>query len=306
MTTDENPTLAPLVDALEEFGRRVASGLRARSEATVESSPATLETSCRRTNSRPIAPSGALLGRTRWALETGERDGAFLWIGGWETLLGQEPRAAELLAPQDVALLEQSLRLMLEEEGEGPAPFDWISLGGNRRGKTSRSVRDARPAGRVRRGPNSRGTRRSGSSIPVRRVAGTAAAAGARAARASAPTERFEAIPEEAIPRSAVRAPAAPDADSAEESPDLSNLRHLLDVKIPLKIRLGSTRMSLDDVLRIAPGAILELDRREEEPFEVLANGRVIARGEVVVVDERFGLRITEIGTSSERLRAAG
>ena len=55
-----------------------------------------------------------------------------------------------------------------------------------------------------------------------------------------------------------------------------------------------------------SPGAILELDRREEEPFDVLANGRVIARGEVVVVDERFGLRITEIGSSSERLRIAG
>jgi flagellar motor switch protein FliN/FliY len=104
----------------------------------------------------------------------------------------------------------------------------------------------------------------------------------------------------------AAHAPAGGGSGFRDASPELGNLEHLLDVRIPLQIRLGSTRMKLEDVLRIAPGAILELDRSEEEPLEVLANGRVIARGQVVVVDERFGLKITEIGTSSERLRAAG
>lgn len=304
MTTDENPTLAPLVDALEEFGRRVASGLRARSDATVESSPATLETMST-SDLASIAPRGALLGRTKWALETGERDGAFLWIGGWEMLLGQEPRAAELLATDDIALLEQSLRLMLDEEGEGPAPFDWISLEGIEGEKLGEALatlglRDEFDAVQIRVGLGEEEVRFLFVASP------NGAAPGLSATRVSAPTQRFEALSEVAAPRAASHRPAPSDTESTDESPDLSNLRHLLDVKIPLKIRLGSTRMSLDEVLRIAPGAILELDRREEEPFEVLANGRVIARGEVVVVDERFGLRITEIGTSSERLRVAG
>ena len=69
-------------------------------------------------------------------------------------------------------------------------------------------------------------------------------------------------------------------------------------------IRLGSTRMALEDVLRLAPGAVVELDRNEGEPLEVLANGRVIARGEVVVVEERFGLRLTEIGSTEDRILA--
>jgi flagellar motor switch protein FliN/FliY len=64
--------------------------------------------------------------------------------------------------------------------------------------------------------------------------------------------------------------------------------------------------MSLDDVLRLTQGSLVELDQREDEPLDVLANGRVVARGEVVVVDERFGLRITEIGTTEDRARTAG
>lgn len=83
-----------------------------------------------------------------------------------------------------------------------------------------------------------------------------------------------------------------------------SNLEHLLDVRLPLTIRLGSTRMRLDDVLRLTAGSVVELDQREDEPLEVLANGRVVAHGEVVVIDERFGLRITQVGSVEERVRS--
>jgi flagellar motor switch protein FliN/FliY len=62
--------------------------------------------------------------------------------------------------------------------------------------------------------------------------------------------------------------------------------------------------MALDELLHLIPGSVIELEQREEEPLEVLANGRVVARGEVVVVDERFGVRITEIVASRERLAA--
>ena len=77
-----------------------------------------------------------------------------------------------------------------------------------------------------------------------------------------------------------------------------------MNVRLPLTIRLGSLRMNLDELLHLTPGAILELDRHEDEPLEVLANGQVVAHGEVVVVDERFGLRITEIGSATDRIRA--
>jgi flagellar motor switch protein FliN/FliY len=103
-----------------------------------------------------------------------------------------------------------------------------------------------------------------------------------------------------------------PSAEAAEAPAPVSvasppgNLPHLLKVRMPLTIRLGSTRMSLDDVLRLTQGSLVELDQREDEPLDVLANGRVVARGEVVVVDERFGLRITEIGTTEDRARTAG
>jgi flagellar motor switch protein FliN/FliY len=106
------------------------------------------------------------------------------------------------------------------------------------------------------------------------------------------------------------RKPATPASSEApaKDPPtaDPGVLRPILDVKIPLRIRLGSARMNLNDALRVAPGIILELDRNADEPLEVLANGRVIARGEVVSVDGGHGLRITEVGSSSDRMKAAG
>jgi flagellar motor switch protein FliN/FliY len=61
---------------------------------------------------------------------------------------------------------------------------------------------------------------------------------------------------------------------------------------------LGRTRMSVRDLLSLAPGAVIELDRLAGGPADLLVNGRLIARGEVVVIDENFGIRITEIISS--------
>jgi flagellar motor switch protein FliN/FliY len=85
---------------------------------------------------------------------------------------------------------------------------------------------------------------------------------------------------------------------------DAAFLGGILDLPLSLQIRLGTTQMALDELLHLIPGSVIELQQREEEPLEVLANGRVVARGEVVVVDERFGVRITEIVASRERLAA--
>ena len=72
------------------------------------------------------------------------------------------------------------------------------------------------------------------------------------------------------------------------------------DVEMTLTVELGRTRLPLRDVLDLAPGAVLELDRAASSPADILVNGRLIARGEVVVVDEDYGVRITQIVSGQE------
>ena len=87
-------------------------------------------------------------------------------------------------------------------------------------------------------------------------------------------------------------------SDSAQK-----NLRMLLDVELDLAISFGSTDLPLRDVLKLASGSIVELNRNAADPVDVLVNDRVIARGEVVVVDGNYGIRITEIVSRQERIR---
>ena len=70
-------------------------------------------------------------------------------------------------------------------------------------------------------------------------------------------------------------------------------LLHGVDMEVT--VELGRTRMTVRDLLALTPGAVLELDRAAGSPADLLVNGRLVARGEVVVVDEDFGLRVTEI-----------
>jgi flagellar motor switch protein FliN len=74
-------------------------------------------------------------------------------------------------------------------------------------------------------------------------------------------------------------------------------LLHGVDMEVTVEI--GRTRMTVRDLLDLSPGAVLELDRAAGSPADLLVNGRLIARGEVVVVDEDFGLRVTEIVTDT-------
>lgn len=99
--------------------------------------------------------------------------------------------------------------------------------------------------------------------------------------------------PQAAVEDSAVRL-----SDSAQQ-----NLRMLLDVELDLAISFGSTDLPLQDVLKLASGSIVELNRNAADPVDVLVNDRVIARGEVVVVDGNYGIRITEIVSRQERIR---
>jgi flagellar motor switch protein FliN/FliY len=83
------------------------------------------------------------------------------------------------------------------------------------------------------------------------------------------------------------------------------NLNLILDVSVTLALEVGRARMSVRDLLQLAPGAIVELDRMASEPLDVLVNGVRIARGEVVVVNEKFGIRLTDVVSASERMEHA-
>lgn len=76
----------------------------------------------------------------------------------------------------------------------------------------------------------------------------------------------------------------------------------LLDVPLRVSVELGKTTMTIRDVLNLGAGSVVELDKMAGEPVDVMANDRLIARGEVVVVDESFGVRITDIVTVERRL----
>jgi flagellar motor switch protein FliN len=74
-----------------------------------------------------------------------------------------------------------------------------------------------------------------------------------------------------------------------------SDLRRLREVPVGLTVEIGRARMTVGETLHLRPGSIIKLDRLAEEPLDLLVNGTRIARGEVVVIDEDFGLRITEV-----------
>ena len=90
-----------------------------------------------------------------------------------------------------------------------------------------------------------------------------------------------------ATPASANPPPAA--------SSTLEKLDLVMDVELDVNLRFGGRRMLLREILELAPGAVVELDRQVQEPADLLLDGRLIARGEVVVVDGNYGLRVTEV-----------
>ncbi len=77
--------------------------------------------------------------------------------------------------------------------------------------------------------------------------------------------------------------------------PPSENLQALLHVTLELRAELGRCRLSIRDLLALGPGAVLELDRGADEPVDLLANGRLVARGEIVAVEDRFGVKLTEL-----------
>ena len=85
-------------------------------------------------------------------------------------------------------------------------------------------------------------------------------------------------------------------------SEELNNIALIMDVKLPVKVRIGKKKMLLKDVLNMDIGSVVELNQLANDPLEILVDDHVIAEGEVVIVDGNFGVQITSIGTKRERL----
>jgi flagellar motor switch protein FliN len=82
-----------------------------------------------------------------------------------------------------------------------------------------------------------------------------------------------------------------------------NDINMILDIPVLLTVELGRTRIPIKHILQLAQGSVVELEAMAGEPMDVLVNGYLIAQGEVVVVNDRFGIRLTDIVTPSERMR---
>ena len=90
---------------------------------------------------------------------------------------------------------------------------------------------------------------------------------------------------------------------SASKGESPKDIDFILDIPVQLTVELGRTKIAIKNLLQLAQGSVVELDGMAGEPMDVLVNGCLIAQGEVVVVNEKFGIRLTDIITPSERIR---
>lgn len=90
--------------------------------------------------------------------------------------------------------------------------------------------------------------------------------------------------------------------DDALNKLKVQNLDFILDIPLKVTVELGRTQVVIKDLLQLGQGSVLELDKLAGEPLEILVNGKLVAKGEVVVVNEKFGIRLTDIISPVERI----
>jgi flagellar motor switch protein FliN/FliY len=103
-----------------------------------------------------------------------------------------------------------------------------------------------------------------------------------------------------AVPPAAASGPDGRDEPSATAA--AANMEFILDIPLEVTVELGRTKMLIHELLKLGQGSVIELSKLAGEPLEVLANQKLIARGEVVVVNEKFGVRLTEVVSPMERI----
>ncbi len=85
--------------------------------------------------------------------------------------------------------------------------------------------------------------------------------------------------------------------------PELEKMELLADIPVEISVEVGNTKMKLEDILNLHPNSIVELDRHINEPVDIKVNGKLIAKGELYVVEDQYGIKITQIITPEERLK---
>ncbi|SHK45341.1 flagellar motor switch protein FliN [Thermocrinis minervae] len=81
-------------------------------------------------------------------------------------------------------------------------------------------------------------------------------------------------------------------------------LKRLLDIPLKVEVVIGSTTLTIGELLSLVPGSVVELNRNVDEPVDIYVNGKLLAKGEIVIVEERFGVRITRIVEKEDRIRS--
>lgn len=116
-------------------------------------------------------------------------------------------------------------------------------------------------------------------------------------------TETNSSARENAAPDSSARPTGSIASQPEGEAGQSQNIDIVLDIPVTLSMELGRTRMSIRDLLKLKNGSVVELQKMVHEPLDVLVNGTLVARGEAVVVDDRFGVRLTDVISPMERVK---
>lgn len=115
------------------------------------------------------------------------------------------------------------------------------------------------------------------------------------------PAETFEDVPMD----TAAEAPSVATGRTFTEY-EGSNIDMLMDVELPITVRIGSTEMKLIDIMRLGLGSIIELEKMVDDPVDILANDKLVARGEVVVCDGNYAVKITDVQSRTDRIKSLG
>jgi len=104
-------------------------------------------------------------------------------------------------------------------------------------------------------------------------------------------------------PSSPLASASFPPLNGGGAAPAPKNLDFILDIPMQVTVQVGSTKMVIRELLQLGQGSVIELEKLAGEPMEVLVNNKLVARGEVVVVNEKFGIRLTDVISAAERVQ---
>lgn len=99
---------------------------------------------------------------------------------------------------------------------------------------------------------------------------------------------------------------SGPNLKVVEDKPQEGQLEYVLDIPLRVSVELGRTKILVQDLIRLHKGSVIELQKMAGEALEVLVNDKVVAKGEVIVMNDKFGVRLTDVVSSTQRIRQLG